>query len=76
MTPKQIKALGNGSTRRYWIGSGRRRDRYNKSLVNRIGDLMDPSFLLNLKSLLEENNSGKKGRPSKTQTSFKQSLLN
>lgn len=70
MTPKPIKALGNRSTRKYWIGSGRRHDRYNRSLVNRIEDLMDPSFLLDWKALLEENNSGKKGRPFKTPNAF------
>ena len=38
MTPKPITSTGNRSTRRY--------DRYNRSLVNRIEDLMDPSFLI------------------------------
>ena len=46
MTPKLITATGNGSTRIHGIGSGRRHDRYNRSLVNRIEDLMDPSFLM------------------------------
>jgi hypothetical protein len=54
-------AIGNRSTRRYWVGSDRWRDRYNRSLVNRVEDLMDPSFLMNWKTLLEENNRGKRG---------------
>ena len=44
MTTQQITAIGNGSTRRYWIGSDRRFDRYNRSLVDRIEDL-DGSFI-------------------------------
>jgi hypothetical protein len=59
MTPKPITATGNGSTGIHGIGSGRRHDRYNRSLVNRIEDLMDPSFLMDWKILLEENNRGK-----------------
>ena len=39
MTPKPITATDNKSKRRYWIGSDRRYDRYNRSLVNRIEDL-------------------------------------
>jgi transposase len=70
MTPQPITALGNRSTRRYWIGSDRRHDRYNRSLVNRIEDLMDPSFLLNWKVLLEENNRGKRGHPYATPNAF------
>ena len=66
MTPKPITATANRSTRRYWIGSNRRYDRYNRSLVNRIEDLMDPSFLLNWKNLLAENNHGKRGHPYRT----------
>ena len=54
MTPKPITATGNGSTGIYGIGSGRRHDRYNRSLVNRIEDLMDPSFLMDWKILLED----------------------
>ncbi len=42
MTPKPITAVINRITRRYWIGSDRRFDRYNRSLVNRIEDLIDP----------------------------------
>lgn len=63
MTLKQIAAIINGSTRRYWIGSDRRFDRYNRSPVNKIEDLMDSSFLMDLKILLEENNRGKRGHP-------------
>jgi transposase len=70
MTPKPITAIGNRSTRRYWIGSNRRFDKYNRSLVNRIEDLMDPSFLMNWRSLLEENNRGKRGHPYKTPNAF------
>jgi len=70
MTPKPITAIGNRSTRRYWIGSNRRYDRYNRSLVNRIEDLMDPSFLMNWKTLLEENNRRKRGHPFKTPNAF------
>ena len=53
MTTQQITAIGNGSTIRYWIGSDRGFDRYNRSLVDRIEDLMDPSFLMNWKPLLK-----------------------
>ena len=52
MTPKPIMVIGNRSTRRYWIGSDRRYDRYNRSLVDRIEDLLDPSFLMDWKLLL------------------------
>ena len=70
MTNQQITAAGNRSTRRYWIGSDRRFDRYNRSLVNRIEDLMDPSFLMDWKALLKENNDGKRGHPYRTPTAF------
>ena len=66
MIPQQTTAIGNRSTRRCWIGSDRTHDRYNRSLVNRIEDLMDPSFLMDWRVLLEENNSGKRGHPFKT----------
>lgn len=59
MTPKPITGLGNRSTGRYWIGSNRRHDKYNRSLVNRVEDLPDSLFLMNWKTLLEENNRGK-----------------
>ena len=39
MTPKPITAVSNRSTTRYSIGSYRRFDRYNRSIVNRIEDL-------------------------------------
>ena len=70
MTPKPITAAGNRSTRRYWIGSDRRYDRYNRSLVNRIEDLMDPSFLMNWRDLVADNNRGKRGHPYKTPNAF------
>ncbi len=70
MTLQPITALGNRSTRRYWIGSDRRHDRYNRSLVNRIEDLMDPSFFMDWKPLLEENNRGKRGHPYVTPNAF------
>ena len=70
MTNQQITAISNRSTRRYWIGSDRRFDRYNRSLVNRIEDLMDPSFLMDWKALLKENNEGKRGHPYRTPTAF------
>ncbi|AKA48367.1 transposase [uncultured archaeon] len=70
MTPQQITAIGNRSTRRYWVGSNRRHDRYNRSLVNRVEDLMDPSFLMNWKNLLQDNNRGKRGHPFKTPNAF------
>ena len=70
MTPKPITATGNRSKRRYWIGSDRRYDRYNRSLVNRIEDLLDPSFLMNWKILLADNNRGKRGHPYKTPNAF------
>jgi hypothetical protein len=70
MTPQPIMAIGNRSTRRYWVGSDRRHDRYNRSLVNRVEDLMDPSFLMNWKTLLEENNRGKRGHLFRTPNAF------
>lgn len=70
MTPQPIMAIGSRSTRRYWVGSDRRHDRYNRSLVNRVEDLMDPSFLMNWKTLLEENNRGKRGHPFRTPNAF------
>ena len=70
MTPKPITAIGNRSTRRYWIGSNRRFDKYNRSLVNRIEDLMDPSFLMNWRNLLGDNNRGKRGHPYGTPNAF------
>ena len=63
MTTQQITAAGNRSTRRYWIGSDRRFDRYNISRVNKIEDLIDPSILMDWKTLLEENTRGKRGHP-------------
>ncbi len=63
MTPQLITGSGNRSTRRYRMGSVRRHDIYNRSLVNRIEDLLDPSFLTNWKLLLDENNHGKRGHP-------------
>jgi hypothetical protein len=38
--------------------------------VNRIEDLMDPSFLMDWKILLEENNHGKRSHPYKTPNAF------
>jgi hypothetical protein len=70
MTNQQITAVGNRSTRRYWIGSDRRFDRYNRSLVNRIDDLIDVSFLMDWKALLKENNEGKRGHPYRTPNAF------
>jgi hypothetical protein len=70
MTPQPITAVGNRSSRRYRMGSVRRHDIYNRSLVNRIEDLMDPSFLMDWKTLLEENNRGKRGHPYRTPNAF------
>ena len=61
MTSQQTTAVGNGSTRRYWIGSDKRFDRYNRSLVNRIEDLMVPSFMMDWKVILKGNNEGQRG---------------
>jgi len=70
MTPKPIMAIGNRSTRRYWVGSNGRHDRYNRSLVYRVEDLLDLSFLMNWKVLLEENNGGKRGHPFRAPNAF------
>ena len=51
MTPKPITATANRSERRYWIGSDRRYDRYNRFLVNRIEKFLGPSFLIHLNLL-------------------------
>jgi hypothetical protein len=52
MTNQQITAAGNRSTRRHWIGSDRRFDRYYISRVNKIEDLIDPSILMDWKTFL------------------------
>jgi len=70
MTPQPIETLGNRGTRIYRIGSQRRYDRYNRSLVNRIEDILDPSFLMDWNILLKENNHGKRGRPFKIPNAF------
>ena len=70
MTPKPITATANRSKRRYWIGSNRRYDSYNSSLVDRIEDLFDPSFLIDWKMLLSDNNRGKRGHPYRTPNVF------
>ncbi len=49
---------------------GRRYDRYNRSLVDRIEDLLDPSFLMDWKLLLADNNRGKRGHPYRTPNAF------
>ena len=70
MTPQPIETLGNRGTRRYRIGSQRRYDRYIRSLVNRIEDILDPSFLMDWNILLKEKNHGKRGRPFKIPNAF------
>ncbi|ARD84647.1 transposase IS4 family protein [Ferroplasma acidiphilum] len=64
MTP-QINNKINRSIKRYWIGSNRRWEKYNESLVDRIEYLTDLSFIKDYDTLLEENNSGKIGHPYK-----------
>ncbi len=49
--------------RRYFIGSNRRWDKYNRSLVDRVFDLLSPLFFRHWDILLKEINSGKRGRP-------------
>ncbi len=58
------------SIRRYFVGSNRRWDRYNRSLVDRVHDLLNPGFLQHWRILLEEINRGKRGRPFKTPNAF------
>jgi hypothetical protein len=70
MTTQQITAISNGSTKRDWIGSDRRFERYSTSLVNRIEDLMEPSFMMDWIVRLKENNEGKRGHPYKTPNAF------
>ena len=55
---------------RYFVGSNRRWERYNRSLVDRVYDLMDPGFLIHCRNLLEEINLNKRGRPFKTPNAF------
>ena len=64
MTP-QINNKINRSIKRYWIGSNRRWEKYNESLVDRIEYLTDLSFIKDNDRLLEENNNGKIGHPYK-----------
>lgn len=55
----------NRSIKRYWIGSNRRWDKYNESLVDRIEYITDLSFINNYYDLLKENNNKKIGHPYK-----------
>ena len=64
MTP-QINNKINRSIKRYWIGSNRRWEKYNESLIDRIEYLTDLSFIKDYDTLLEENNNGKIGHPYK-----------
>ena len=64
MTP-QINNKINRSIKRYWIGSNRRWEKYNESLVDRVEYLTDLSFIKDYDTLLEEKNSGKIGHPYK-----------
>ena len=64
MTP-QINNKINRSIKRYWIGSNRRWEKYNESLVDRIEYITDLSFIKDYDGLLEENNNGKIGHPYK-----------
>ncbi len=70
MTPQPITGTGDRRTRRYWIGSNRLYDRYNRSLVDCIADLIDPSSFMDWKTLLYENNRGKRGLLFKTPNAF------
>ncbi len=67
MRPKPITATGNISKRRYWIGSDRSYDRYNRSLMDRIEDLLGPSFLMDWKLLLADNNTEREAIPTGSQ---------
>jgi hypothetical protein len=60
LTP-QINNKINRSIKKYWIGSNRRWEKYNESLVDRIEYLTDLSFIRDYDTLLEENNNGKIG---------------
>ncbi len=64
MTP-QINNKINRSIKRYWIGSNRRWEKYNESLMDRIEYLTDLSFIKDFDTLLEEKNNGKIGHPYK-----------
>jgi hypothetical protein len=59
-----------GGSLSHWIGSDRRYDRYNRSLANRTEDLLDPSFLMDWKLILDENNMNKVGHPFTTPNAF------
>ncbi|MCL4412808.1 MAG: hypothetical protein M1526_05600 [Candidatus Thermoplasmatota archaeon] len=50
MTPNPITATVNRSTRGYWIGPDRRYYIYDRSLVDKIEDIIEPSFLLHAES--------------------------
>jgi hypothetical protein len=50
MTPRLIMAIVSRSTKRYCAGSRRRYERYNRSLVSMIEDLMDQSFFMDFKT--------------------------
>ena len=68
-TPIEM-SYSRGIRRRYFVGSNRRWDRYNRSLVDRGFDLLNPLFFLRWKLLLSENNRGKRGRPFKVPTAL------
>ena len=70
MTPKPINDIINRSTRGYWIGSNRGFDTYNRSLVTRIEDFIDPSFLMEWELLFKEINEGKRGHIYRTPNAF------
>lgn len=76
MTPKPITAPVNRSRKRDWIGSDRRYDGYNRSFLNRIKDIMDPSFLINWRSLIGDKNRGKRRHPFNTLNFFITFLVN
>ena len=50
--------------------SHRKHEIYNGPLVNRVEDLLDPSFLMGWKLLLADNNRGKRGHPYRTSNAF------
>ena len=60
----------NRGIRRYFVGSNRRWDRYNRSLVERSYDLLNPESLKSWRILLDEINRGKRGRPFKVPQAF------
>jgi hypothetical protein len=62
MSTESTLASYQGGIKRYFVGSNRRWDRYSRSLVDRVYDLLNPEFFRDWNILLEQMNRAKRGR--------------